>query len=479
MEFLSKEVYYANLELFFEEISGNVHKLYTEIEIRRRRKLVRLIGGRDFHESERELRDSISFFEDIASFINAKRDLQVMEESVISEDGNNVNFDEIQGRMVSHVVEDEPPDDAEMARTEEEELPNNVNLEEIQGQNVVENEPPDDVERSRTQGEELPNSMNFEELQRQLISDDFENQPPDLMERSRTHGETSSQEEEVSNVEFPFDLDDNGRICGRFENDKVINLSKRALSEAEVSVLSKGLKFVSTPKELDYSQIKIDLENFGRRLRLKWWFKDEEDFSEIPVFRPRSKFNPRHKDVAIEVYLSKIEDEIMKLSAVGKNFSNLTREEISALNGLKSDRTIVIKEADKGSGVVVWDREDYIREAEDQLGDPDVYLPLDSDPSDILHNVINQAMGSIRQRGDVDDKTLEYLMVNNPKLGDSTCCLRYTKGLIVSPEGLLFLIRVFTQRIFRNFWIFIYNPWLKVSAPISRTQIISCKRYSP
>ena len=60
------------------------------------------------------------------------------------------------------------------------------------------------------------------------------------------------------------------------------------------------------------------------------------------------------KDVAIEVYLSKIEDEIMKLSAVGKNFSNLTREEISALNGLKSDRTIVIKEADKGSGVVAW-----------------------------------------------------------------------------------------------------------------------------
>ena len=381
--------------------------------------------------------------------------------------------------MVSHVVENKPPDDAERARTEEEELPNNVNLEEIQGQNVVENEPPDDVKRSRTQGEELPNSMNFEELQRQLISDDFENQPPDLMERSRTHGETSSQEEEVSNVDFPFDLDNNGRICGRFENDKVINLPKRALSEAEVSVLSKGLKFVSTPKELDYSQIKIDLENFGRRLRLKWWFKDEEDFSEILVFRPRSKFNPRHKDVAIGVYLSKIEDEIMKLSAVGKNFSNLTREEISALNGLKFDRTIVIKEADKGSGVVVWDREDYIREAEDQLGDPDAYLPLDNDPSDILHNVINQAMGRIRQRGDVDNKTLEYLMVNNPKLGDSTSSLRYTKGLIVSPEGLLFLIRVSTQRIFRNFWIFIYNPWLKVSTLISRTQIISCKRYSP
>ena len=220
VEFLSKEVDYANLELFFEELSGNVHRLYTDIEIRRRTKLARLIGGRDFHENERELRDSISFFEDIASFTNAKRDLQFMEESVVSEDVKNVNFDEIQGRMVSHVVENESPDDAERARTEDEELPNNVNLEETQGQmlsNIVEDEPSDDVERSRTQGEELPNNVNFKEFQRQLISDDFENQPPmEIMERSRTHGETSSQEEEVSNVDFPFDLDDNGRICGRF-----------------------------------------------------------------------------------------------------------------------------------------------------------------------------------------------------------------------------------------------------------------------
>ena len=29
-------------------------------------------------------------------------------------------------------------------------------------------------------------------------------------------------------------------------------------------VLFKGLKFVATPKEIDYSQVKIDLENFSR-----------------------------------------------------------------------------------------------------------------------------------------------------------------------------------------------------------------------
>ena len=35
--------------------------------------------------------------------------------------------------------------------------------------------------------------------------------------------------------------------------------------------------------------------------------------------------------------------------------------------------------ADKGSGVVVWDREDYPAEAEFQLSDPEVYEELKGD----------------------------------------------------------------------------------------------------
>ena len=37
--------------------------------------------------------------------------------------------------------------------------------------------------------------------------------------------------------------------------------------------------------QLYFSQIKIDLENFGRCLRLKWYFRDSESFSEFPAFR--------------------------------------------------------------------------------------------------------------------------------------------------------------------------------------------------
>ena len=46
---------------------------------------------------------------------------------------------------------------------------------------------------------------------------------------------------------------------------------------------------------------------------------------------------------------------------------NLSKEEWLAMRGLAEDPNIIIKPADKGSCVVVWDQEDYIAEADRQL----------------------------------------------------------------------------------------------------------------
>ena len=43
------------------------------------------------------------------------------------------------------------------------------------------------------------------------------------------------------------------------------------------------------------------------------------------------------------------------------------------MRSLVNDRSVVITKADKSLCVVVWDREDYIAEAERQLGDVTVY----------------------------------------------------------------------------------------------------------
>ena len=43
---------------------------------------------------------------------------------------------------------------------------------------------------------------------------------------------------------------------------------------------------------------------------------------------------------------------------------NLSKEEWLAMRGFAEDGSIVIKPADKGSCVVVWDRTEYLPEAE-------------------------------------------------------------------------------------------------------------------
>ena len=63
----------------------------------------------------------------------------------------------------------------------------------------------------------------------------------------------------------------------------------------------------------------------------------------------------------------------MNIEIPQNKYKNLNREERSALYNFKNDKNIVIKSADKGSSVVVWDRDDYIKEAEERLGEiPDL-----------------------------------------------------------------------------------------------------------
>ena len=62
----------------------------------------------------------------------------------------------------------------------------------------------------------------------------------------------------------------NGRLKGFLVSENVVNLSNRKLSKAEVSLLSKCLRFCPTPNSVYKSVLKDELEKFGRALRLKW-----------------------------------------------------------------------------------------------------------------------------------------------------------------------------------------------------------------
>ena len=70
-----------------------------------------------------------------------------------------------------------------------------------------------------------------------------------------------------------------------------------------------------------------------------------------------------------------MEEEIFSLDKK-RSHSNLAKEERQAIYSLRDDTLIIIKVADKGSGIVVWDRKDYLAEARNQLTDKDVYQEL-------------------------------------------------------------------------------------------------------
>ena len=104
----------------------------------------------------------------------------------------------------------------------------------------------------------------------------------------------------------------NDRLHGYFVSDTVFNLSKKVLSDTEIRVLSKGLSFVPTPSAINEMQLRDDFAEFSRRMRCRWYFRNEvsEDFGQVPSFRKKSEWNPPMGHPELELYLSKVEKEL-------------------------------------------------------------------------------------------------------------------------------------------------------------------------
>ena len=82
-------------------------------------------------------------------------------------------------------------------------------------------------------------------------------------------------------------------------------------------------------------------------------FRNDHREFDVNLFEKKSKFNPKG-NAAIEIYLSRLEKESLSLD--GKiSYSDLTKKGRNALHLLRDYSSIIIKEADKRSAVVVWD----------------------------------------------------------------------------------------------------------------------------
>ena len=119
----------------------------------------------------------------------------------------------------------------------------------------------------------------------------------------------------------------------RLDTSTVINLSNVQLTEDETLLLSRGLTFCPTPRHIDWTQVKADINDFSRRLRLKEYFFDPQnnrDFNPNP-FRLKSTWcPPPNREPVLDIYIDSVERDIMSAKPT-RIRDNLTKRERQAL----------------------------------------------------------------------------------------------------------------------------------------------------
>ena len=167
----------------------------------------------------------------------------------------------------------------------------------------------------------------------------------------------------------------------------VFNLSGEIFSESELTILKKGMKFVPTPRNCDNLELKADILTL--LYKIKWHFfhqnKNSQNSpaeSDLITMTTHGKAPPKPRDQNQLSLCSHIENITPKKTAKPKY--NMSDDLYKALNTIinKLDK-IVIKEADKGSGVVIMSAGYYDRKIQEMLDDP-TYEVVDIDCSSIV-----------------------------------------------------------------------------------------------
>ena len=85
------------------------------------------------------------------------------------------------------------------------------------------------------------------------------------------------------------------------------------------------------------------------------------------------------------------------------------------MQSLAEDRSIIIKSADKGSYVVVWDREDYLAEGYKQLSDTSTYAEVKKYNYKLLSQLTEKSNKFLKRLYNnmlISEKELKYFSYN-------------------------------------------------------------------
>lgn len=94
---------------------------------------------------------------------------------------------------------------------------------------------------------------------------------------------------------------------------------------------------------------------------------------------------------------------------------HFNKELKSGLNSLCENKNLVIRPADKGGGIIVLDKKDYLAEMSKILGDRDTYTPLRSDPKAQYKRELEAIVQYGFDQGILNSKEKPYLVPKAPR----------------------------------------------------------------
>ena len=110
-------------------------------------------------------------------------------------------------------------------------------------------------------------------------------------------------------------------------------------------------------------------------MRCRWYFKHEpsSNFINVLVLRPKSQWKPPAGNPCVELFLSRLEEELFLFLSGNPQSYNPTKEKWKAMSNLAEDRWIIVKPDNKGSCFVIWDWDDCLAEVYRQVSGHSTY----------------------------------------------------------------------------------------------------------
>ena len=235
----------------------------------------------------------------------------------------------------------------------------------------------------------------------------------------------------------------------KYTENNVVNLSNHVLTVDELNLLSKGMNFCPTPLDLNPGDLRSDLDQFHRQLRLLARFVDSPVDDPDPLtmeqqnhcsyafesnkFKNKSTYNPVGPP-ALEAMVLTNEIALNKRpEAKHPTLTNISRAERKAITQLTRNRNIIIKPADKGSAIVVMNRDDYISEGYKQLSDTNFYNKVDTDLTAHHMQLVQSYINKMYANGEISTSVSVYLTDRECKTSKLYLLPKIHKGKIPPP----------------------------------------------